>query len=130
MFSSLGYTPLQLLKNACAEIIPAGLNSAQGPLTPGSIEFIPATVEEGLSVDVVISVEAYYFDDRAADIEERAEVMKIAFNTIFPDVTFAVFPKLLKAGWSSDVADAEFDGDMSMKKAVKRHVQRTGHQFR
>lgn len=127
MLSKKDLTPVQLLQNACQEIIPAGLNSKQGPLTPGNIEFIPTTVEEGLAVDVVIGIEAYYFEDRAADIEERAESMKRAFNAVFPGVKFAVFPKLVIAGWSSDTSDTEFNGDMTMDAAFKRYEQRTGH---
>lgn len=53
--------------------------------------------------------------------------MKLGFNTIFPDVTFAVFPKLVKAGWSSDTEDPEFDGEMSLEAAIARYKQRTGH---
>lgn len=127
MFSSKDMKPLQLLQYACEEIIPAGLTSEQGPLTPGSIEFIPTTVAEGLTINVVIDIEAYFYEDRAADIEERAEAMKSAFNAIFPDVTFAVFPKLVTAGWSSDTEDPEFDGDMSIEVAIERYKQRTGH---
>ena len=133
-FSSKNMTPLQLLQHACEEIVPAGLNSKQGPLTPGSIEFIPMTVNDGLNINVVIDIEAYFYEDRLADlseryasIEERAEAMKNAFNAIFPDVTFAVFPKLVTAGWSSDTEDPEFDGDMSLDAAIERYKQTTGH---
>lgn len=132
--SSRNLSPLELLMHACEEIIPAGLNSKQGPLTPGSIEFIPTTVESGLNINVVIDIEAYFYEDRLADlseryatIEERAEAMKNAFNAIFPDVTFAVFPKLVTAGWSSDTTDSDFDGDMSMDAAIERYKKRTGH---
>ncbi len=125
--SSKHATPLQLLQNACEEIIPAGLNSELGPLTPGSIEFIPMVVAKGLNINVVIDIEAYHYEDRAANIEERAEAMKKAFNVLFPDVTFAVFPKLVKAGWSSDIEDPEFDGDMSIEAAIERHKETTGH---
>lgn len=124
-------TYLHLLQYACEEIVPAGLNSKQGPLTPGSIEFIPTVVESGLNIGVVIDIEAYFYEDRLADlseryatIEERAEAMKNAFNEIFTDTTFAVFPKLVTAGWSSDTPDADFDGDMSMGAAVKRYNTR------
>ena len=118
-------TPLQLLQYACEEIIPAGLNSKKGALTPGSIEFIPTTVDDGLNINVVIDIEAYFYKGRAKNIEKRAKRMKEAFNTIFPDYTFAVFPKLVTAGWSSDTDDPEFDGDMSIAAAVTRYKQRT-----
>ena len=84
-------------------------------------------VESGLNIDVVIDIEAYDYEDRAENIEDRASFMKLGFNTIFPDVTFAVFPKLVKAGWSSDTEDPEFDGEMSLEAAIARYKQRTGH---
>lgn len=126
-FSSRDKTPLLLLQHACEEIVPAGLNSKLGPLTPGSIEFIPMIVESGLNINVVIAIEAYDYKDRAEDIEDRTEAMKNAFNAIFPDGTFAVFLKLVKAGWSSDTNDPEFDGDMSIEAAIERYRKRTGH---
>ena len=127
MNASSGMTALQLLRIACEEIIPAGLDSEMGHLTPGSIEFIPTVVSEGLAQDVVVDIEAYYYDDRFETIEQRAENMKNAFNTIFTFTTFAVFPKLVDAGWSSDTDDPKFDGDMSMKAAIERYKVRTGH---
>ena len=119
--SAFGWTPTQLLQYACEEIVPAGLNSKQGPLTPGSIEFIPMIVEHGLTSEVVIDIEALDYEDRAENIEDRAEAMKNALNAIFPDVWFTVFPKLVKAGWSSDIEDPEFVDDMSMENAIKRY---------
>lgn len=112
--------PIEELWHLCEEIIPAGMNSKEGPLTPGSIEFIHTVVDFGLSVDVVIDIEAYYYADRAANIEERAEDMKLYFNMLLPTVTFAVFPKLVTAGWASDSIDPTFDGDMSLKAAYVR----------
>ena len=117
-------TSIQLLQYACEEIIPAGLNSKMGPLTPGSIEYIPTTVANGLSIDVVIDIEAYFYKDRAKNIEKRAKLMKRAFNAIFPNYSFAVFPKLVTAGWSSDTEDPEFDGNMSIEAAVARYKVR------
>jgi hypothetical protein len=122
--TGLSATPIQLLQYACEEIIPAGLNSKQGPLTPGSIEFIPTTVEEGLGVTVVVDIEAYFYEDRAKNIEERAKRMRRAFNASFPECTFAVFPKLVIAGWSSNTEDPEFYGKMSIKAAVARYKLR------
>jgi len=124
MFTGAPATPIRLLQFACEEIIPAGLNSAQGPLTPGSIEFIPTTVVDGLGVHVVIDVEAYSYDDRTADIEERAERIKQALSMMFPHCKFAVFLKLVVAGWSSDTEDPEFDGDMSIDAAMARYASR------
>ena len=125
--SAFGWTPTQLLQFACEEIVPAGLNSKQGPLTPGSIEFIPMIVEDGLTSEVVIDIEALDYEDRAENIEDRAEAMKNALNAIFPDVWFTVFPKLVKAGWSSDIEDPKFVDDMSIEAAIERYRRTTGH---
>jgi hypothetical protein len=109
------------LFHACRHIVPAALNSDEGRLTPGSIEFDPRRVEsEGiLTVDVLIDIEAYHYRDRE-NLEERAENIKRALKVIFPDLTFAVWLKLVKAGWASDSVDPEFDGDMSMEAAIER----------
>lgn len=112
------------LQYACEEIVPAGLNSKKGPLTPGSIEFIPTAVEQGLTIDVVVDIEAYKYKDRHKTIEQRTARMRRAFNQLFPGYTFAVFSKLVTAGWSSDTQDSTFDGDMSMKAAIERYEQR------
>ena len=55
---------LDSLQLACEEIVPAGMNSEDGPLTPGSIEFIVQVVESGLKTDVFIDIEADYHEDR------------------------------------------------------------------
>jgi len=132
---------LDSLQLACEEIVPAGMNSEDGPLTPGSIEFIVHVVESGLKTDVFIDIEADYHEDRfrattlsfeegptplpSLGIDDRAELMKDAFNAIFPEeYTFAVYAKLMKAGWSSDVDDDEFTGDMSMEAALERYWER------
>jgi len=109
-----------MLQYACEEIVPAGLNSELGRLTPGSIEFI-STVVDNLNIDVIIVIDAVYYEDRAANIDDRAKEMKEALNATFPGFTFAVFPKLSVAGWSSDTEDPEFNGDMSMASALARH---------
>ena len=119
--SAFGWTPTQQLQYACEEIVPAGLNSEQGPLTPGSIQFIPMIVEHGLTSEVVIDIEDLDYEDRAENIEDRAEAMKNALNTIFPDVWFTVILKLVKAGWSSDTEDTKFNGGMSIEDAIERY---------
>lgn len=109
------------LFEACREVVPAGLNSPMGPLTPGSIEFDASTSgrHKYLTVDVFLEIEAFSFEDRK-NLDERAELIKVALKELFPGVTFAVWPKLVKAGWASDSTDPEFDGDMSMPAAIER----------
>ncbi len=105
---------------ACREIVPAGFNSPMGQLTPGSIVFISnPTDPEGLTVDFFVEIEAFRYQDRE-NLDERAEAIKAALREVFPDVTFAVWAKLVTAGWASDSIDPEFDGDMSMEAAIKR----------
>lgn len=106
---------------ACRQVVPAGMNSAMGRLTPGSIEFDAAFAakDEYLTVDVFVEVEAFPFEDRE-NLDERAERIQVALIGIFPGQTFAVWPKLVKAGWASDNTDSEFDGDLSMPAAKVR----------
>lgn len=108
---------------ACSEIIPAGMNSPMGPLTPGSVQIegrhkVPS--KDDFMVDVFVEIEAYDYEDRDANLDDRCNAIKEAFNTLFPDLTFAVWGKLVRAGWASDVSDPDFDGEMSMEAAVKR----------
>jgi hypothetical protein len=115
------------LKRACWQIVPAAYSTDQGPQKPGSIFFLHhATTygddmmgEDGMAIDVLLDVEAYDLPDRA-DTEARAAAIKDALTELFPGFTFAVFLKLVKAGYASDVADPEFDGDRSMSAAIER----------
>ena len=106
---------------ACRQVVPAGINSDMGRLTPGSIEFDAAFAakDEYLTVDVFLEVEAFPFGDRE-NLDERAEQIQIALGDIFPKRTFAAWPKLVKAGWASDSTDPEFDGDLSILAAMER----------
>lgn len=106
---------------ALREVVPAAFNSEEGPLTPGSIEFVPGRVEQSrfLTVACFIEVEALYYKDRE-NLDERAEAVRAAMKELFPWATFAVWPKLVTAGWASDSTDPEFDGDMSMEAAIDR----------
>lgn len=108
------------LRTVCGEIVPAAFNSEQGPLTPGSIEFVPQRVSSaGLTVDVLLDIEAFDYPDRA-NIDERCAAIKSALRELFGRYTFAVWGKLVKSGWASDSGDPEFDGDMSMPAAIER----------
>ena len=106
---------------ACREVVPSGFNSPEGKLTPGSLEFDAkrSNRDSYLTVDVFIEVEAFPYEDRE-NLDERAALIQIALGDIFPGITFAVWPKLVKAGWASDSIDPEFDGDMSMVAAIER----------
>lgn len=109
-----------LLHTAAAELVPAGMNSEQGPLTPGSIVFMTADGDRAwLTVDVFVEIEAYDYEDRR-DLGERAERIGEAFQLLFPHVTFAVWPKLVTAGWWRETPDPFFDGSMTMEAAISR----------
>src|SRR5687767_5772689 len=103
------------LKLACYEIVPAGLNSPDGPLTPGSIRFHTEEVRgtDHQSEHVFLDIEAYDIADRG-NVEERSEQIKLALAKLFPHNTIAVWLKLVKSGWCSDVSDPDVEADMSM----------------
>jgi hypothetical protein len=117
----IGALPGKLLV-ACDEVIPAALNSVEGPLTPGSIEFIPHLVyHKGLKeIDVLITVEAYDYADRVQNIESRAEAIRVSMEMLIPGKKFAVWISPCNAGWSSRTSDPDFVGDMSMRAAFER----------
>ncbi len=106
---------------ACRHVMPAGYNSPKGRLTPGSIEFDARRVgnDNYLTVDVLLEAEAFPYEDRE-NLDDRAEMIKAALKKLFPEHTFAVWPKLVVAGYASDSVDLEFDGDMSMPAALER----------
>lgn len=110
------------IRLACMEIVPSAFNSEEGPITPGSIEFIPSAVPAvgRITADVMLVIEAYDFADRKANLDERCEQIKQALDKLFPDYSFAVWGKLVCAGWATSNADADFDGDMSMEAAIQR----------
>jgi hypothetical protein len=115
---------LDSLSRVCWEIIPAAMTSAMGPLTPGSIQFIgDATSAMAMTTDVVLEVEAYDFSDRH-NLDDRAEDIRMALRYLFPDLTFAIWVKLVRAGYASYALDPDFDGDMSMPAAIARAKRR------
>ena len=118
--SDLGY--------ALSEIVPAALNSEQGELTPGSIEFMVRRAHDGdrLTVDVFVEVEAFHYDDRDENLQERTTLIQEGLKEMFPSLTFAVWCKLVNAGWASDSTDPEFDGDMSIGAALNRVADTLG----
>jgi hypothetical protein len=111
---------LRALRAVCDEIVPAAFNSEQGPLMPGSIEFVLQHVSlASLTIDVLLDIEAFDYPDRA-NIDERCAAIKSALREVFGRYTFAVWGKLVKAGWASDSSDPEFNDDMSMPAAIER----------
>ena len=112
---------------ACSEVVPAALNAPPlGRLTPGSIEFIPVAVpkERYTGGSIVIDIEAYHYDDRAENLEERSQQIRLALKELCGvGPNFKVWCKLVYAGWSSESGDPDFDGDMSMPAAIQRAAQ-------
>lgn len=110
------------LRIACSELVPAAFHSKEGQLSPGSIEFfaLPSEPHDGMHCDVFVAVEAYYYGDREGDLDPRTEQLHKSLKLLFPDTTFAVWAKLVTAGWFSDVPDPDFDGDMSVEAAFGR----------
>ncbi|MCX6728988.1 MAG: hypothetical protein NTV39_04475 [Candidatus Saccharibacteria bacterium] len=103
------------------EIVPAALNSPMGPLTPESIEFVPIYVlRRGLNVDVVIKIEAGFYEDRNANIAKRSKSIEASLRMLLPDTSFAVMTELKEFVWNSQTPDPSFDGDMSMQAAFQR----------
>src|SRR3989344_5151087 len=90
------------LREACKEIVPAAFNSGKGHLTPGSIQFLadPIGPYSELTVDVLLVLEAFHYDDRE-DMDDRCDFVRHALEELFPNLSCAVWGKLLTAGWSS-----------------------------
>ena len=109
------------LNYACREIVPAELCTEKGRLTPGSIEFFaePQGRADEMTTDVFVDIEACWYDDREP-AEAHSTNIHAALKQLFPGITFAVWVKLVNAGWASDSDDPEFNGDMSMEAAIKR----------
>ncbi len=114
---------------ACREIVPAGLHAPHqagdetlGELTPGSIQYQPHLSPENnyLTDDVLLEVESYFYQVRQDTLDERTEAIKAALKQLFPDLTFAVWIKLVTAGNAADTPDPDCDGDMSMAAALER----------
>lgn len=108
-----------------SELVPAALNSDMGRLTPGSIVYIGSSetnygTDSFLTVDAFIEIESYDYQDRKANIDERCEHIRKAMEQLFPGYTFAVWGKLVTAGWSREASDPDFEGDMSMGAAIVR----------
>jgi hypothetical protein len=112
------------LHSACWELVPAGMHSELGPLTPGSIQFVPnVTQRAGLTVDVFLEIESFDLPDRQ-NTDDRTKEIKAALTELFPGKTFAVWVKLVKSGYATDGSDPESDEDMSMEVALQRALAR------
>lgn len=122
-------TLIYQLHRACKEVVPAGINSREGPLTPGGIVFIPQIVPwYGMDVDVLLEIDAYAYKDRVKNRDTRARQIKDALYLLFGPphemtrnaLRFAVMVKLTTFGWASDTQNPQFNGDMSMRAAIER----------
>ena len=125
------------LKNFCEEMVPAALNSEQGPLQPGSVRFIHLVQDDDPSADVFIDIEAYDFPDRENKYE-RAGWIKQAFVMFLEDQKRPIFTnywkvdvcvKLVSAGFASNVEKivSEEFFDMSINAAMKRIYSKYGY---
>jgi len=113
--------PLTTLEIVCRQLIPAVYSTDKHPVTPGSIVWTPpVTNSNSLEVNVFIESEGYYYPERAEIIEDRAKELRAAFAELFHGYTFAVWPKLVHAGWDADYSDPDFKGDLSMAAAIER----------
>jgi len=111
----------KILREVCQEIIPAALNSSEGPLSPGCIQFKYSNVgKDDINTDVFIEIKAYKFNDRLIDLEDRVELIREVLNGMFRRYTFSIWVELVDAGYSSDVKDPSINCDMSMEAAINR----------
>jgi hypothetical protein len=114
---------VRLLKHACEEIVPAGLNTVLGRLSPGGIVYIPA-VGYLLPTEIFVNVEVDRNKILVAEIGERTETMIKAFKATIPGCTFTVRTKFVTSSWSSDHKVPPLNDDMSMEAAIMRIVNR------
>lgn len=91
-----------------------------GHLSPGCIEFMCQDVDYGINTDVVLDIEAYDYEDRAENREDRTEIIRATLRGFMPKSTFIIWLKLVKAGFASDVKDEDLDCNMSMEAAIAR----------
>lgn len=110
------------IRNACMEFIPAALNSPMAPLGPGGISFFPHAMQSvaHMGADVELKVVARDVEDRCADLNERAEQIRMWLKGCYPDYSFSVSVILVKMGWASSSPEPEPHQDMSMAAAKKR----------
>lgn len=118
-----GFYEVRELREACKQIVPAAFYSPMGKLAPGSIRFVSREFnlqDDWIPEDVLIEIEAQWYSDRNVNLEVRVEHLIRALHELFPDATFALWPKLVTAGWATDVPDDEVEVDMSMPVAIAR----------
>ncbi len=110
------------LKRFCDQMIPAALNSPQGPLCPGSVIFIPTFADMPAGSYATIVVEAQRYDDRAAKIDEIAANIASYLKLFLRGANFNLQVKLVDAGWVFASKAPPFKGDMSLEAAWDRLV--------
>ena len=115
------------VKQACLEVIPAGLNSPNGPLYPGCTTFIAMKIADlSMDVDVCLDIQAHAYDDRVMDIDVRTSRIEMALKGFFPGLMIDLQVNPVIGGCASDTPFDRFEGDMSMPAAMSRAL-RTMH---
>jgi hypothetical protein len=113
------------------EIIPAALNcTTNGPdpdagrLSPGSIQFDGSYVPNSShNNEVAVWIFSNYYPERKGQLRATDERwLRKCFHAAYGrEVSISFFVMMLEhTFWTSDVADPEFDGDMSMPAAIER----------
>lgn len=121
----------------CQELVPAVLNSKEGPLQPSLVMVTHQPNNTELSVDILIDVEAFDFPDRSINLDERTDELQRALTRILSNsdtrwvfqtkYTCAVWIKLVKAGYSSNKPDLfQPKVSMTIDEAIKRFYNRLG----
>lgn len=111
---------------ACEEVIPAALNTRQGPLNPGNVLFEYRHAALGLEdrYDLFIQIEADPFEDRTSPLARAnaGKVLRGGFTALLPSVRLLLRLKFVEADWWSTEAKVPFDPsiDMSLEAAIAR----------
>lgn len=105
-----------------SEVVPAGLNTSDGPLNPGQILFSHQHVTYGLEgYDLLIEIEAHPFGDRVDNAEAIKKHLQGGFEAALPSLKLLVYLKFIKGHWGlpdSTIIDTSIK--MSMPDAVDR----------
>ena len=124
------------LTRFCEELVPAVLNSEEGPLQPGSVRVMHMISDTTPDSEVIFDIEAYYFDDRVQNLEIRANHLKNAFDKIssnhqipiFNNLKCIVWMKLVDAAYSSNESEPVQEPVlMNINAAIERLYSKCGY---
>ena len=105
-----------------SEVVPAGLNTSDGPLNPGQILFSYQHVTYGLEdYDLLIEIEAHPFELRIDNADVIKQALQAGFESALPSLKPLVYLKFIEGHWGlpdSTLIDTSID--MSMEAAVHR----------